>query len=82
MNCFCGFVDCDKSQLNTEQQEEVARASSDRDLQNCLDGIGECDPARLSDRGHQQVARAARVRNLQACLDQGCYVPRNGEPSS
>jgi hypothetical protein len=46
-NCLNDSSECDQSQLNAEQRQEVANIARDHNLGNCLAGIGECDSTLL-----------------------------------
>jgi len=59
-NCLEGLGDCDRTQLNAQEQREVTTADYDHNLQNCLGGTGPCDQTGLSQTDQVEVARAGQ----------------------
>jgi hypothetical protein len=52
--------DCNHALLNSDEQQNVARETHNRDLQQCLEGSDTCDPSRLSDAEQRDVALLSR----------------------
>ena len=69
------------SGLSASEQQQVAVAAHQRNLNACLYGLYGCQTGDLSTSEQQQVAVAAHQRNLNACL-YGLYGCKAGDLSA
>ncbi len=62
--CLNAYAECNVTQLSLEECQEVANASSDKNLENCLASLGACDQSLLSPEIKKEVQCANHLRNL------------------
>jgi hypothetical protein len=56
--CLEIFGDCNRSQLNIQEHDDVVRAAKAQELESCLSGLGDCNHFHPNQEKTQGVAQS------------------------